>query len=98
MLTIALVLPLPEVSDGYVVYCNESKVALGCALMQQGKIKRHYLYSVHVDVFTNHKRLQLYMGSVAHVEEEKQELARDVHRLALLGVCLMDTEYGGVIV
>jgi len=26
------------------------------------------------------------MGSVSHVEEEKRELARDVHRLARLGV------------
>ncbi|WMV46438.1 hypothetical protein MTR67_039823 [Solanum verrucosum] len=30
----------------------------------------------------------LSMGSVAHVEKEKKELAKDVHRLARLGVCL----------
>ena len=92
------------------------------------KIWRHYLYGVHVDVFTDHKSLQyvfsqkdlnlrqrrwlellknydmsvlyhlgkanvvadalsrLSMGSVAHVEDEKKELVREVHRLARLGV------------
>ena len=88
-LTIALVLTLPEGSDGYVIYCDASRVGLGCVLMQRGKviayasrqlkvheknyptqdldlaavvfvlkIWRQYLYGVHVDVFTNHKRLQ----------------------------------------
>ena len=32
---------------------------------------------------------RLSMGSVAHVEEEKKEVVKDVHRLARLGVCLM---------
>ncbi|WMV49682.1 hypothetical protein MTR67_043067 [Solanum verrucosum] len=80
---------VPEGSDGYVVYCDASRVGLGYVLMQQGKvitytsrqlkvheknypthnlelaavvfapnIWRHYLYGVHVDVFTNHKILQ----------------------------------------
>ncbi|KAH0724948.1 hypothetical protein KY284_000813 [Solanum tuberosum] len=64
------------------------------------KIWRHYLYGVHVDVFTDHKSLhkvnvvadalsRLSMDSVAHVEEERKELAKDVHRLARLGVRLM---------
>ncbi|KAH0712645.1 hypothetical protein KY289_008604 [Solanum tuberosum] len=97
------------------------------------KIWRHYLYGVHVDVFTDHKSLPyvftqkkpnlrqrrwlellndydmsiLYhsgkanvvtyalsrfsMGSIAHVEEEKRELVKDVHKLARLGVRLMDS-------
>ncbi|WMV42605.1 hypothetical protein MTR67_035990 [Solanum verrucosum] len=77
-----------EGSDGYVIYCDASRVSLGCVLMQRGKviaysfrqlkaheknypthdlelavvvfalkIWRHYLYSVHVDVFTDHKSL-----------------------------------------
>ena len=29
---------------------------------------------------------RLYMGSVAHVEEERKELVKDVHSLARLGV------------
>ncbi|KAH0633127.1 hypothetical protein KY284_035913 [Solanum tuberosum] len=102
------------------------------------KIWRHYLYGVHVDVFTDHKSLhyvftqkelnlrqrrwleflkdydmsvhyhpgkanvvadalsRLSMGSVAHVEEERKELARDVHRLTRLGVRLMSISDGGV--
>ncbi|WMV18744.1 hypothetical protein MTR67_012129 [Solanum verrucosum] len=73
------------------------------------KIWRHYLYGVHVDVFTDHKSLhkanvvadalsRLSMGSVAHIEEERKELAKDVHRLARLEVCLTDTSDRGVIV
>ena len=38
------------------------------------------------------------MGSVTHVEEERKELARDVHRLARLGVRLMGISDGGVTV
>ncbi|WMV49693.1 hypothetical protein MTR67_043078, partial [Solanum verrucosum] len=66
------------------------------------KIWRHYLYGVHVDVFTDHKSLQkanvvadalsrTSMGNVSHVEEVKKELARDIHRLARLGVRLKDS-------
>ncbi|WMV46834.1 hypothetical protein MTR67_040219 [Solanum verrucosum] len=41
---------------------------------------------------------RLSMGSTAHVEEERRELAKDVHRLARLGVRLMDSTEGGVVV
>ncbi|WMV08763.1 hypothetical protein MTR67_002148 [Solanum verrucosum] len=130
-LTSTLVLTLPEGTYGFVVYCNASRVGLGCVLMQNGKviaytsrqlkdheknypthdlkltsvvfalmIWKHYLYGVHVDVFTDHKSLQyvfiqkdlnlhqrrLYMGSVSHIDEDKKELVRDVNRLACLGV------------
>ncbi|KAH0698841.1 hypothetical protein KY284_013056 [Solanum tuberosum] len=170
-LTTAHVLTLPEGSYGYVIYCDASRVGLGCVLMQRGKviayasrqlkkheknypthdlelaavvfalkIWRHYLYGVHVDVFIDHKSLQyvftqkelnlrqrrwleflkdydmsvhyhpgkvnvvadalsrLSMGSVAHVEEERKELAKDVHRVARLGVRLMSISDGGVTV
>ena len=40
----------------------------------------------------------LSMGSVAHVEEERKELVKDVHRLARLGVCLMSISDSGVTV
>ena len=36
------------------------------------------------------------MGSTAHVEDEKKELAKDVHRLAILGVRLVDSTSVGV--
>ena len=168
-LTSAPILTLPDGVDGFVVYCDASRVGLGCVLMQKGKviayasrqlkpheknypthdlelaavvfalkIWRHYLYGVHVDVFTDHKSLQyvftqrelnlrqrrwlellkdydmsvLYhpgkanvvadalsrvsMGSVSHVVEGKKELARDVHRLARLGVRLFDSAEGSI--
>ncbi|WMV29153.1 hypothetical protein MTR67_022538 [Solanum verrucosum] len=38
------------------------------------------------------------MGSVAHVEDEKKELVHDVHRLARLGVQLVDSTKGGFMV
>ncbi|KAF3661735.1 putative UDP-glycosyltransferase 85A1-like [Capsicum annuum] len=50
-LTSAPVLALPDSSDGFIVYCDASKVGLGCVLMQHGK-------GVHVDMFTDHKSLQ----------------------------------------
>ena len=40
----------------------------------------------------------LSMGSTAHVEEEKRQLAKYVHRLARLGLRLMDSTQGGTMV
>ena len=84
-MTIASVLTLPEGTQGFVVYCDASRVSLGCVLMQKGKfisyastqlkvhernyltldlelvvvvfslkIWHHFLYGVHVDIFTDH--------------------------------------------
>ena len=36
------------------------------------------------------------MGSTAHVEDEKKELVKEVHRLARLGVRWVDSTSGGV--
>ena len=38
------------------------------------------------------------MGGTTHVEEEKSELVKDLHRLARLRVRLMDFTKGGVVV
>ena len=38
------------------------------------------------------------MGSVTHVEENRKELVKDVHRLARLGVRLMSISDSGVTV
>ncbi|KAH0636085.1 hypothetical protein KY290_036497 [Solanum tuberosum] len=144
-LTTAPVLTLPEGSEAYasrqlkVHEKNYPTHDLEIATVVFAlKIWRHYLYGVHVDVFTDHKSLQyvftqkelnlrqrrwleflkdydmsvhyhpgkanvvadalsrLSMGSVGHVEEERKELARDVHRLARLGVRLMSISDGGV--
>ena len=36
------------------------------------------------------------MGSVAYVEEERNELVKDVHKLAHSGVHLMNMSYSGL--
>ena len=38
------------------------------------------------------------MGSAAHVEEERKEIVKDVHRIARLGVCLGSISDSGVTV
>ncbi|WMV54424.1 hypothetical protein MTR67_047809 [Solanum verrucosum] len=40
----------------------------------------------------------LFMGSTAHVEEGNKELAKEVDRLACLGICLLDSRVGGGVV
>ncbi|KAH0728078.1 hypothetical protein KY284_003943 [Solanum tuberosum] len=167
----APVLTLPEGTQGFVVYCDASRIGWGCVSMQNAKvidyasrqlkvheknypthdlelavvvfvlkIWRHYLYGVHVDVFADHRSLQyvltqkeldlrqrrwlellkdydlsilyypgkanividslssLFMGSTAHIEEGKRELAKDVHRLACLGVRFLYSAEGGIVV
>ena len=38
ILTTALVLTLPEGTQGFVVYCDASRVGMGCVLMQNDKV------------------------------------------------------------
>ncbi|KAH0677221.1 hypothetical protein KY285_025022 [Solanum tuberosum] len=127
------VLTLPKDSNGYIIYCDASRVGLGFVLMRRGKViayasgqlkvheknyPTHYLKLVAVkelnlrqmrwlEFLKDYDMNVLYlpgkanvvvdalsrlsMGSVAHVEEERKQLAKDVHRLARLGVCLTDT-------
>ena len=101
------------------------------------KLWKHYLYGVHVDVFTDDKSLQyvftqrelnlrqrrllellkdydmnvhyhpgkanvvadalsrMSMGSTDHVEDEKKELVKDIHRLDKLDVRLVDSTSEG---
>ena len=87
-LTSAKVLALLEGTKEFIMYCDASRVSLGCALMHHGKvisysprqlkvhlrnypthdlelaftvfplkIRRHYLYGVRGDVYTDHKSL-----------------------------------------
>ncbi|WMV42305.1 hypothetical protein MTR67_035690 [Solanum verrucosum] len=60
-------------SDDFVVYCDISRIDLGCVLMQ------------HVKVIT-------------YASRQLKDLVRDVHILARLGVPLVDSNEGGVIV
>ena len=41
---------------------------------------------------------RLSMGNTSHLEEEKKELAKDMHRLARLGVQLIDFTEGEIVV
>ena len=104
-LTTALVLTLREGSDVYMIYCDASRLILGCVLMKQGKviayssrqlkvhkknypahdlelaatvfalkIWRHYLYVVHLDMFTDHRSLK-YVFNPERVESSLEEMA-----------------------
>ncbi|KAH0715011.1 hypothetical protein KY284_007916 [Solanum tuberosum] len=86
-LTTPPVLTLPEGRQSIVVYCDGSTVGFACVLMQNGKS------NVVVNPLS-----RLSMCSTAHFEGDKKELAKEVHRLARLGVRLMDSTKGGVVV
>ncbi|KAH0680772.1 hypothetical protein KY284_021857 [Solanum tuberosum] len=105
----ALVLTLQEGTDGFVVYCDTSRVGLGCVLMQHGKVIAYasrqlkdydmsVLYHLGKANLVADDLSRMSMGSVAHVEDEKKELVCDVHRLARLGVQLVDSTKGGFMV
>ncbi|XP_070010160.1 uncharacterized protein [Nicotiana sylvestris] len=116
-LTIAQVLALLEGTERFVVYCDASRIELGCVLIQHGKviayasrqlknheknypthdlematvvfalkIWRHYLYGVHVDVFTNHMSLQ-------YIFKQKEVNLRQTRWLELLKDYDMDILY-----
>ncbi|KAH0708921.1 hypothetical protein KY290_010437 [Solanum tuberosum] len=111
-LTTTSVLTLPDVSNGYVIYCDTSKVGLGCVLMQRGNViayafrqlkvnEKNYpthdleLAAMDYDISEHYhpgkanvvvdSLSRLSMGSVEHVEEQRKELAKDIHRLDRLG-------------
>ncbi|KAH0712650.1 hypothetical protein KY289_008609 [Solanum tuberosum] len=101
--TTAPVLTLPECTQGFVVYCDASRFGLGCVLMQNGKLELLKDYDMSILYHRGKANVvadtlsRLSMGSTTHVEEEKRELVKDVHRLARLGVRLMDSTEGGVV-
>ncbi|XP_070032440.1 uncharacterized protein [Nicotiana tomentosiformis] len=98
-LTTAPLLTLPEGTDEFVIYCDASRIGLGCVLMQHGKdYDIDILYhpekaNVVVDALSRKS-----MGSLAHLEVYKSPLAKEVHRLASSGVRLAGSSEGGVIV
>nr|XP_016491575.1 PREDICTED: uncharacterized protein LOC107811203 [Nicotiana tabacum] len=58
------------------------------------KIWCHYLYGANVVADALSRRS---MGRLAHVEADKRTMMKEVHRLASLGVRLLDSEDGGVV-
>ncbi|WMV30001.1 hypothetical protein MTR67_023386, partial [Solanum verrucosum] len=132
ILASALMFTLPEGTDGFVVYCDASRIGLGFVLMQNRKViayasrqlkihekyyPTHDLDLAAVDLNLRQRRWlellkdydmsvlyhpnkanvvadalsRLSIGRVAHIQEEKKEVVRDVHRLARLGVELVDS-------
>ncbi|XP_073273263.1 uncharacterized protein [Primulina huaijiensis] len=57
-LTTATVLALPSGSGGYVVCSDASLNGLGCVLMQNGRLWRHYLYGEQFVIYSDHKSLK----------------------------------------
>ncbi|XP_073304607.1 uncharacterized protein [Primulina huaijiensis] len=57
-LTTAPVLALPSGSGGYVVCSDASLNGLGCVLMQNGRLWRHYLYGEQFVIYSDHKSLK----------------------------------------
>ena len=55
-LTTVPVLTLPSGTEGYSVYCDASRVGLGCVLMQNGKVVAYALSQLknHVRNYTTH--------------------------------------------
>ncbi|XP_075087692.1 uncharacterized protein LOC142169690 [Nicotiana tabacum] len=73
------------------------------------KIWRHYLYGVHIDVFTDHQSLhkanivadalsRKSMGSLSHVEVDKVKMTKYLCQLASLQVRLVDAKGGHILV
>ena len=54
--------------------------------------------SMHYNIGKANDLSILLMGSVAHVEEKRKELVKDVHKFARLGVILMSIPDSGVTV
>ncbi|WRX28627.1 Retrotransposon gag domain - like 10 [Theobroma cacao] len=80
-LTTAPVLSLSQGTRGYTVFCNASRVGLGCVLMQHGK----------VNVVANALSQKL-MESLAHIYADRRSLIREMHRLGDMGVHLEVSE------
>ncbi|XP_059295538.1 uncharacterized protein LOC132048868 [Lycium ferocissimum] len=140
-LTSAPFLMLPEGTEGFVVYCDASRIGLRCVLMQLDEVvayASHQLkaheknYPTHdLELAAVQKELNLKqrrwlellkdydveilyhpgkanivvdalrwhsMGSLAHVEADKRIMTTEVHRLANLGVRVLDSKDGGVVV
>ncbi|XP_069144351.1 uncharacterized protein [Solanum lycopersicum] len=87
ILTSALVLTLPKCGENYTVYCDASRVGLGCVFMQAGKVIDYASRQLKVirvsskDNVVADSLSGMSMGSTTRVEDYKKELAKKVQRL-----------------
>ncbi|KAF3648996.1 hypothetical protein FXO37_19182 [Capsicum annuum] len=111
-LTSAPDLALLNGSDGFIVYCDASRVGLGYVLMQHGKkdlnlhqrrwleLLKDYdmsvLYHLIMSNIVADALSKLSMRSVSHVEDSKKKLAQEIHQLTRLGIRLVDTDKGDI--
>ncbi|TYK03201.1 pol protein [Cucumis melo var. makuwa] len=75
----APVLTVPDGTGSFVIYSDYSKKGLGCVLMQQGMIWRHYLYGEKIHIFTDHKSLKYFFTQKALNMRQRRwlELVKD---------------------
>ncbi|WVZ75594.1 hypothetical protein U9M48_023633 [Paspalum notatum var. saurae] len=74
-LTTAPVLTLPDLTKSFTVYCDASKEGLGCVLMREGKIWRHYLFGNRCEIYTDHKSLK-YIFTRNELNMRREKMAR----------------------
>ncbi|GJV12392.1 putative reverse transcriptase domain-containing protein [Tanacetum coccineum] len=78
----ALVLALPDGSEDFVVYCDASRIGLGCVLMQRGKViayasrqlkiheKNHTTHDLELELFSDYDCEIRYHPSKANVVDD----------------------------
>ncbi|XP_069145551.1 uncharacterized protein [Solanum lycopersicum] len=94
-LTLAPVHVLPKCGENYTVYiltvyCDASRVGLGCVLMQEGKVIAYASRQLKV----HEKNYPTYDLELA--DDGKKELVKDINRLSRLGVQLVYSTSGDV--
>ncbi|TMX00361.1 hypothetical protein EJD97_000964 [Solanum chilense] len=102
---------LPEGTKGFVVYCDASRVVLGCVLcnmeLNLRELKWFELLKDYDMSFLYHPgkanvvadaQRRMNIGSVSQIDKAKKYLVKDVNRLARLGVRLEDSPNGGFMV
>ncbi|KAF3616825.1 RNA-directed DNA polymerase -like protein [Capsicum annuum] len=93
-LTSAPVLALPDGSEGFIVYCDASRVGLGYVIMQHGKVIAYASRQLK----PHEKNYPTHDLDVSHVEDRKKKIAQEIHQLARLGILIVDSSEGGVCV
>ncbi|WRX18655.1 Reverse transcriptase/retrotransposon-derived protein [Theobroma cacao] len=107
-LTTALVLSLPQGTEGYTVFCDALRVGLGCVLMQHEKRDLNLWQRKWMELLKDCDYIILYhlskvnvvadalsrksMGSLAHISTDRRSLIREMHSLGDMGVHLEVSE------